>query len=665
VDIDQHLGGTMNIVLVSVAILLTAVSGVPGALMSRRSRNGERLAVALMFAGGAAGTFGALAAAATSATATASFPWRVPGGAIALRLDPVAAMFLAQIFLIAPLVSIYGMGYWPQRDRPENARKLRLFLGLLTGSMGLLVLAQNAMLFLLGWEGMALAAFLVVTTDDRDEAVQRAGFVYLVATRIGTLALFAMFAVLHAASGDWSFAAPAHTTEGFRTAIFLLALFGCALKGGVMPMHVWLPGAHANAPSHVSAFMSGVLIKMGIYGVVRVTSFFEGPPVWWGGLIFALGVVSGVLGVAFAIGQHDLKRLLAYHSVENIGIILMGLGLAVIGRAVGRPEIVALGLAGSLLHVWNHGLFKALLFFSAGSVVHATHTREIDELGGVARKMPRTTVGFLVGAIAICGLPPFNGFVSELFIYLGLFRAVILDVRGLWIAGAFGIPALALIGALALACFVKVFGAVFLGAPRSERVAAAHEQGGAMTTPMLVLGACCAFIGLLPIVVAPVLDHATRVWAPEVMNAEPSVAARAPLLWVSVGGAALVVATIAGALATARLAVPARAMTWDCGYVAPSARMQYTSSSFARSLVRWFSWALRPHVERVALQQLFPTRASFNSHVPDTILERGVLPGLHRTRRLLAWFRWMQQGNVHLYVLYIVITLLVTILFRR
>jgi formate hydrogenlyase subunit 3/multisubunit Na+/H+ antiporter MnhD subunit len=233
-----------------------------------------------------------------------------------------------------------------------------------------------------------------------------------------------------------------------------------------MPLHVWLPGAHAIAPSHVSALMSGVLIKMGIYGLVRTFSLFPNPPLWWGQLVLLMGAISGVLGVAFAIGQHDFKRLLAYHSVENIGIICMGLGLALLGRSLGSGALVALGLGGALLHTWNHGLFKGLLFLSAGSVLHAAHTREIDELGGLAKRMPWTSFAFLVGSVAICGLPPLNGFVSELLVYLGLFEVARLPRGVLWLVGAIGAPTLALIGALALACFVKVFGAMFLGEPR-------------------------------------------------------------------------------------------------------------------------------------------------------------------------------------------------------
>ena len=363
-----------------------------------------------------------------------------------------------------------------------------------------------------------------------------------------------------------------------------------------MPLHVWLPGAHANAPSHVSAIMSGVILKMGIYGLVRVLSLLPTPPLAWGYVVLGLGVVSGVLGVAFAVGQHDLKRLLAYHSIENIGIIVIGLGLALIGRTLHRSDWIVLGLGGALLHVWNHALFKSLLFFSAGSVVHATGTREIDRLGGLAKMMPRTSLGFLVGAIAICGLPPLNGFVSELFIYLGLFGTLGIGAGAACPVAAFAAPALSLIGALAVACFVKVFGAVFLGSARSEHARHAHESPWSMIGPMGVLMAGCGFIGLFPSLIAPVLGRAITAWSPETTDAGSRLATLAPLGWI--GGMGLLLLLLLGlgcVVLRQRLGAGelATGITWSCGYAAPTARMQYTASSFAQMLVGLFGWALQ------------------------------------------------------------------------
>ncbi|HEX9294557.1 MAG TPA: proton-conducting transporter membrane subunit [Polyangiaceae bacterium] len=657
----------MNEALILVGIVLVGTSGLPGAFLSRQSAVGERVAAVLMVVGSTCGIAGAGAVALAARLTDFSLPWAVPGGELAVRIDGIAAMFLLQIFLIAPLGSIYGLRYWKQSEHPDNGRKLRLFFGVLTAALALLVIAHNSLLFLLGWETMALAAFVLITTEDTDEEVHAAGFVYIVATRVGTLCLFAMFALLHVAAGSWTFAAPSAMAPSLANTIFVLAVVGFGLKAGMMPMHVWLPGAHANAPSHVSALMSGVLIKSGIYGLVRVCSFFEHPPLWWGVTLLVLGIVSGVLGVAFAIGQHDMKRLLAYHSVENIGIITIGIAIAVIGRSLEQPELVVLGITGALLHVWNHGLFKALLFLSAGAVLHATGTREIDQLGGLAKKMPWTALAFVIGAVAICGLPPLNGFVSELLVYLALFRSMLLASPGAWIAGAFGAPALALIGGLALACFAKVFSTVFLGSARSDRVDHAHEAGALMIAPMAILAACCAFIGLVPSAIAPILDHAARIWAPETSHGVP-LGSLAPLSLLSVTGFALVTLLALGGVLIARLTGPSRvrrSVTWDCGYAAPSSHMQYTASSFADSLVRLFSWALRPEQRSPSLASPFPRTASFSSHVPDTFLDRAILPTLRGIGRGFVWFRWAQRGNVHVYLLYILATLLLTLLVRR
>jgi hydrogenase-4 component B len=452
-----------------------------------------------------------------------------------------------------------------------------------------------------------------------------------------------------------------------QTAIFVLAVLGFGLKAGIMPLHVWLPSSHAIAPSHVSALLSGVLLKMGVYGIVRVCSCFPHPPVAWGGVLLGLGVVSGVLGVAFAIGQHDLKRLLAYHSIENIGIIIMGLGLALVGRSLGQADWIVLGLGAALLHVWNHALFKALLFLSAGSVIHATHTREIDELGGLARTMPRTGLLFLIGAVAICGLPPLNGFVSEFLLYLGLFGTLGLPKGPSYTGAAFAAPALALIGTLAVACFVKVFGAVFLGSGRSPHAGQARESGPAMLGPMAVLAACCFVIGLAPGLVAPVLGQGVAAWAPEVGDAGSRLAGLAPLGWISGTGLGLLaVISAAGIWYWARLrgSPVAAGPTWGCGYAAPSPRMQYTSSSFAEMLVGLFGWALRPRTHEPQALALFPAPTEFHSEVPDTVLDGAVLPLFRSGAGLSTYFRVLQRGSLQTYLLYIFAALLALLLWR-
>ena len=652
--------------LLLIAVVLIGASGAPGLLFERRSTFGQWLTTCLAVAGGSLGLAATALGLRPGEAPEIRAPWAIPGGEFHVALDGISAVFLLPIFLVSLLGSVYGLGYWKQAEHPDNGRQLRLFYGLLTAGMALLVIARNAILFLAAWEVMALAAFFLVATEDQEEAVRAAhGWMQARNAR----GLFALFALLRSATGSYALSVIGDgvLAPGIATAVFILAVVGFGLKAGIMPLHIWLPSSHANAPSHVSALLSGVIIKMGIYGLVRICSLLPAPPVWWGGLLLALGVISGVLGVAFAVGQHDLKRLLAYHSIENIGIIVMGLGLAMVGRSLGRVDWVVLGLGGALLHVWNHALFKSLLFLSAGSVIHAVHTREIDQLGGLAKAMPRTSLCFLIGAVAICGLPPLNGFVSELLIYLGLFRTLGIGGEVSWAGGAFAVPALALIGTLAVACFVKVYGAVFLGMARSEHVRDAHESGLTMIAPMAVPAFFCFLLGLAPALAAPMLDRAIGAWAGPSILSGMSLSALAPLGWISAAGVLLVAFLLCGAillrgLLRGRVAEPTG--TWDCGYAAPSPRMQYTASSFAQMLVGLFSWALWARTHAPRAQGFFPGPTHFHSEVPDTVLDRGVHPAAHWLAWLASWSRLVQQGSIQVYLVYIFVVLVVLLFWR-
>ncbi|MEX0775069.1 MAG: proton-conducting transporter membrane subunit [Phycisphaeraceae bacterium] len=651
----------MPLELVLLAIIVTAASGLPALVLARASAWGQRIAAASMVGGMIAGLAGAGACLYGGQTSSRGLPWPAAGDSL-IGLDALSAFFLVPVFLMGGLGAIYGLGYWPQKQHPGSGCKLGLFWGLLVAGMALLVIARHALAFLLGWEIMALAAFFLVSSEDHREECRRAGWTYLFATHVGTLALFAMFSMWRWATGSFALepAAGQAMSLGVMNGLFFLALLGFGLKAGMMPLHFWLPGAHAAAPSHVSAMLSGVVLKMGIYGLVRFLSLLPHPPSAWGGLILVLGAVSGLLGVAFAIGQHDLKRLLAYHSVENIGIILMGLGLAMLGRSAGRPEWVVLGLAGCLLHVWNHGLFKSLLFLGAGSVVHATHTRQIDHLGGLARTMPQTAAMFLVGAVAICGLPPLNGFVSELLIYLGLLRSGTTDgAPGGGSAAVIAVPVLAMIGALALACFVKVYGAVFLGQARTHAAGHAHESPATMRWPMLVLAAGCVTIGLAPRLVASILDRAIANWWSPPHGDVPSLGTLVPLG--AVGAMAMALLALIGALLIGlmlRTRRPGRAGTWDCGYASPTPRMQYTASSFAQTIVALFNWVLRPHLHRPCVQGPFPLPTQMHSHVDDAVLDRFLVPAGRSVQRWFGYLRRFQQGLTQHYVLYILVTVI-------
>jgi hydrogenase-4 component B len=656
--------------LLFAAVLLSGFSGVPLLFPSVPVAAGQTIATIAIAIASLTGICGALLTLLGHASPVYAMPWGLPFGDPLLMVDPLAAIFLFVISLISGACAIYARGYWGAEQHPRTVRRLSFFFGLLTASLAMIVMARNGVLFLFWWEVMSFAAYFCLITEDTKREVREAGTLYLIISHVSALSLFALFSFIKGMTGTFAFPAAGTFSphSGMAIAIFMTALFGFGLKAGMMPLHVWLPSAHANAPSHISAILSGVVLKVGIYGLVRTFSFFADVPLWWGAVILTLGAISGIIGVAFAIGQHDLKRLLAYHSIENIGIILMGVGVALIGQSVGNSTMMLLGMAGALLHVVNHATFKALLFLGAGAIIHATGTREIDVMGGLQRRLPWTSGFFLVGAVAICGLPPLNGFVSEFLIYLGFLHGV--TAQGGFAAGvpAMGAPALALIGGLAVACFVKVFGIVFLGAPRSESAAHAHEAPRTMLGGMTILAVVCFVIGLIPWLAAPLLQRAVGGWRPGLAAVAEPLATTAHLWWIS--GAAIFLVLIIGLTAVmlkSRLArLPSGSgETWGCGFTAPTTRMQYTASSFAEMLVTFFRAALQPHIHFPTVCGPFPRPDRFASHVPETMLDLVYIPMLQRLYAKTAPIRRMQNGHLQLYILYTFITLIVLLAATR
>jgi hydrogenase-4 component B len=603
------------------------------------------------------GTGAAFAAAVESLLAAgAAWEWQpgfvICGQQVHLRLDALSALFLALLSLIGAAGAVYAREYWSDAEHPRSACAGRMWWNVLLLCLGLVLTTLNGLHFLIAWELFSVSAYFLVTLDRRSAEVRAAGRLYLVASHVAALFLFAFFCALAARTGSWELG-DMRGLPGLAP-LFWLALVGFGLKAGIFPLHVWLPSAHANAPSHVSAIFSGVTLKMGIYGLVRFSGWLPMPPTA-GWVVAALGVSSAVLGVAFALGQHDFKRLLAYHSVENIGIILIGLGFALVATSQGNAAWGRLALAGGLLHVWNHGLFKSLLFFSAGSVLHKTGTREMSQLGGLWRLMPWTTSLFALGAVAISGLPPLNGFVSEWLVYLGLFDATIARGPAAWAA----IPAailLGLTGALALACFVKVCGVMFLGAPRSEAALRARECGPSMRYAMVALAAGCVAIGLAPTVFWPAVSRAVEVWQPVWAGAATPVPLMA-LGQVHIALAALAVVAAMWLWRKARRSGLKRALTWDCGYATPTARMQYTAGSFAGIIMEWFSWILRPQRHGSRPKGLFPVSASSTEHTPETVLEKIVEPAGRIILRVSLMARRFQHGRVQAYILYVLVGL--------
>ena len=660
----------MPLILAGLGLL---VLGAIAALLAARS---PRLATLLGVGGIIAGCACALVPVGRvllgGAPLSLALPWSVPFGAFALGLDGLSAFFLLPILALSALAALYGGEYLGAfRGRAVPARAWPSF-ALLVAGMTLVVLARNGVLFLVAWEIMSLAAYFLVVLDDETAAVRSAGWTYLVATHLGTAFLIVMFVALGQQAGSLDFGrfgAALPLAAPLAGLVFVLAMIGFGTKAGFMPLHVWLPEAHPAAPSHVSAVMSGVMIKLGIYGLLRTLTFLGAPPAWWGWTLVAVGLTSGVLGVLFALAQHDLKRLLAYHSVENIGIIALGVGVGLLGVHYGSAALAVLGFAGALLHVVNHALFKGLLFLGAGAVVHATGTREMDHLGGLLKRMPWTGSLFLVGAAAICGLPPLNGFASEFLVFLGAYQGVLHPAAGVAGAALVVLAGLALIGGLAAACFAKVFGVVFLGEARSGHVAHAHDPGAAMRLPMVALAAGCALVGLVPAALVGrmggALEPLTRLPADAI---EPTLAlAVAPLTQVSVAAGVLLV--LAGALVLWRRGQLARrplgeAGTWDCGYARPTPRMQYTASSFARPLTLLFAGFLRTRTTRVAPSGPFPQQAALATETPDVFRDALFRPAFRMASGTLARLRWLQHGRVQLYVLYILLTLVALLVWK-
>jgi hydrogenase-4 component B len=640
--------------MILAAIAILSISGLPACLLSARSSAGQRLTTLFMLLGAIVGVCGIAASLSVDPSPSLHIAWVLPWGAFAVAVDPISAIFLGPVFVVPALGSIYGLGYWKQSEHQENGRWLGFFFGLLAGSMALVCIARDGVLFLMAWEIMALAAYFALVTEDANPQVRQVAWVYFIATHVGTLCLFALFALWRHITGSFALEPAQAIPQQLAGVLFVLALIGFGLKAGLMPLHVWLPGAHANAPSHLSAVMSAVLLKTGIYGIVRVTALLPAPDAWCGALLLIAGAITGIAGIAFALGQHDIKRLLAYSSIENIGIIAIGIGLALLGRTFSRPEWILLGLGGALLHVWNHALFKSMLFLNAGSIIHAVHTRDMNHLGGLARRMPRTAALFVVGAIAICALPPLNGFASEWLIYLGLFRT--LDLTGPASFAAVAAVALATIGALAVACFIKLLATVLLGSPRTDATDHAHDPPASMTAPMLFLAAVCVLLGLFPLITAPLLQRAAQTWVGSAQPIDLPLAAIAPLSWLTTLG--LTLFAIVGAVwlllrLLPRAHVIEETGTWDCGYAQPTARMQYTGSSFAQSLVNLLSWLLWPRRIRSAVDGLFAGESRHRTDTPDLVLDRGLIPAASMLLSMLPWVRRLQQGRVHTYLLYV------------
>lgn len=599
--------------------------------------------------------------------------------ALSLHIDKLAAFFILIISLISLFCSFYATAYVREYYKRYNLGILGFVYNLFILGMILVVTASNGLWFLLAWELMSLASYFMVVYDRANAQNVKAGYVYLVMTHVGAACILLAFSIIFACVGSFDFdvisACITTIPVPVMAVVFGLFMVGLGTKSGVIPLHIWLPSAHPAAPSHVSALMSGVMIKTGIYMMIRLFMDVLQPiPEWWGFVVLGLGIVSALMGVLYALTAHDIKKLLAYHSIENIGIILLGLGGAMIFSANQMPVLGSLALCAALFHTLNHATFKSLLFLSAGSVIQATHTKNIEKYGGLLKYMPLTGLVFLVGAMAISALPPFNGFFSEWLTYQSLLGGMSAMGNSKWLFLLAGV-ALAITGGLALACFVKVFGTTFLARPRSRSVGSAKESSLIMLIGMGFLAAVCLFIGVfsswvvskIQVVASQLTGMSDSIVAAEFkidvsafgQSSSVSGIVIAAVIFVSIVATWLVIKKLVNRNQKVRIAP-----TWDCG-TPLNGRMEITAGSFARSILQIFSPLTRPKlqcsteygpVNKYAIKMRVAVMSSCD--VFQSYLFKPAYSGMLFLSKNV---KKIQNGNLNVYVLYVLGALLLAL----
>ena len=613
---------------------------------------------------------------------TQTWPVVLPlAGGMGFRLDALGAFFLFLIGVGGVPAAIYGVGYSATyEDGRASLGRLGAVFNLFLLSMSLVTLADNILTFLFVWEGMSLTSYFLVMTEaesgDESGDIVRAGLWYAAMTHAGLALLMAAFLLMSGSALATFTDLRVHAgtlSAATRNLVFLLALLGFGSKAGLVPLHVWLPRAHPAAPSHVSALMSGVMIKLGVYGVLRVTlDLLGGGPSWWGAVVLIVGAASALLGILYALMEDDLKRLLAYSSVENIGIVFLGVGAGLLFSARQMPEAAVLAFVAALYHALNHTAFKGLLFMGAGAVLHATHTRDMNLLGGLIKRMPQTALFFLIGAVAIAGLPPLNGFVSEWLMFQALLPGVAIaqPVIAALVTAAVGM--LALTGGLAAAAFVKAFGISFLAMPRSQGAEHAHEVDRSMLTGMGLLATVCVVLALTPTLVAPLAGSVVAGLAGLPTSAPRlafNLSLRMPADFAGISPL-LVALLLLGVLGLAPLLLRwlrvnphlRRGDTWGCGRIGQTPRMEYTSTAFAEPLRRVFAELYRPtkelsigfHPESKYFVESMQYRTQIRSWFEDSLY--GPLVG--GVRWLSFGVRRLQSGSLHGYLAYLFVALI-------
>lgn len=667
------------LLLAYAAVLCTLLSGVISLAAVRRHPGFLHLGSFLfLFLAGAASIAAGAWVLLADLTLTDRFALGLPWLDWHVRIDPLSGFFLVLLGTLVVAISLYGPSYTREFARGAAAQPLPplgVFTALFVLGMQMLLLADDALVFMIFWEMMSLCGYFLVVYQHQHAANRHAAFLYLLLAHVGALVILLSFGVLAAFGGGLTFdqMRAAKLTPLWATLAFACAFAGFGTKSGMVPLHVWLPDAHPVAPSHISAMMSGAMIKMGIYGIVRVSYDLIGEVRWeWGVVVLIIGTASSLLGVLYALMQHDLKRLLAYHSIENIGIILMGLGMSMIFLGSGHKMLGTLGLVAALYHTLNHALFKGLLFLGAGAVLYRTHTHDLDHMGGLIHRMPITALLFLVGCVAISALPPFNGFVSEWLTFQTALQAPALTNGLLRTMIPIAAALLALTGALAAACFVKAFGIAFLGKPRTRRVGRAREVPAGMLAGMGLLATLCLLLGVFPTTMIEAMAPITQLLVHEAL---PSAAAQGWLWLTPISPqvasysapfvlAAIIVVFGLGYLFLKRGAVPARRVyAWDCGFGQLTHRMQYTSTAFSQPIRRVFGgvWKVEERVDTLASAGPIPrvTSLHYSLHTQDWSWLRCYVPIGRLVLAAANRIGFIQTGNIHTYLKFSFATLLV------
>ena len=585
-------------------------------------------------------------------------------GAVKFVIDPLSAFFITVISVMSFVGSVYANGYLkPYFDKKMNISSHCLFFTMLISSMLGVVSIQNVIFFLIVWEIMSLSSFFLVIFEDNKKEVLSAGIKYLVYMHVSVIFIILAFAFLTIKSGSYDFASFATVLQNnaeFANLIFILAFIGFGIKAGFVPFHNWLPEAHPAAPSHVSAVMSGVMIKTGIYGILRVLALIAIPSVEISYAVLIVSLITALYGVLYAISQYDVKKLLAYSSIENIGIIGLGMGVGMLGLAFNSTPVTVLGFLGCILHILNHSIFKELLFLGAGAVYTKTHTRDIELLGGLAKVMPKTAGLFLIGSVAICGLPPLNGFISEFLIYFGMLKGALVDSLGMLIILILSLAGLALVGTMAILCFTKVYSIVFLGMPRSEK--AEHVKNDvecSMILPMGILATFAGVIGLFPqfvinLIAQPVKTFVADFELPQIVNVMQniSIVLFAFIVFVLI---LMLVKKLSSKNVT-------KHCTWGCGYDKPNNHIQYTASSYASPFLSMLTPLFKKVFDIKKPKDLFPKDAHFSLRIEDVEEAYIIKPFIKDIEKFFTIFERIQNGNIQQYILYGLVFLILSLI---